>query len=230
MIKIIAWNIQQGGGSRVLEIVDALVQSKATIICLNEFKNNDKGLKIRTSLLKAGYLHQQVSGAHSNENSVLTASKMAFGGSIFSTPSESYPNNIIQADFGVFKLYNMYLPHRKKHDLFKLLFEEIKTVKNAILVGDFNSGKQYIDQKGNSFMYAEYFDQFEKEDYVDFWRHIHKDRAEFSWFSHQGNGYRYDHIYGHQSLTPIIKSCQYLQEWRLQKWSDHAPMELVLGA
>ena len=53
-------------------------------------------------------------------------------------------------------------------------------------------------------------------------------QIDVTWFSHQGNGYRYNHIYAIEELLPIIKKCDYVQEAREQKLSDHAQLILEL--
>lgn len=229
MIKLLSWNILQGGGTRVTDICQAIIHLNAEIVCLNEFKNNEAGLKIRTTLMKAGFVHQLVGHANSDVNTVLTASKLPFSGNHFSLTEKDFPAGIVRADFSAFSIFNMYLPHKKKHKLFELIVQEMAINDHGIFVGDFNSGKQFIDQLENSFMYSEYFDKMERFDYIDAWRHINGDSREYSWFSHQGNGFRYDHTYLHQNLKPIIKNCTYLHDWRLSKLSDHSPMLLELG-
>lgn len=229
MIKIISWNIQQGGGSRVAEITRALVGSGAQIIGLNEFKNNSAGEAIRIKLLQAGYIHQFVGLADAKTNTVLLASKLPFEASYFSKNSKDYPQAIVKAQFSAFSLFTMYLPHKKKHDLFANIVEEMKVNDLGIFMGDFNSGKQFIDQKGDSFWYSEYFDKMELLDYVDAWRLKQGDAKEYSWYSHQGNGYRYDHIYTHKNLSQVITNCYYEHSWRMRKLSDHSPMILELG-
>lgn len=229
MIKIVSWNIQQGGGSRVLEICDVLVGSGAQILGLNEFKNNVVGEKIRSFLLKKGYIHQFVGMADSNTNSVLVASKLPFDAGHFSKKSKSYPHAIIKASFSAFDLFVMYLPHKKKHKLFDTIMAEMKQNEKGIFIGDFNSGKQFIDQKGDSFWYSAYFETMEEHHYVDAWRLKNGNTKEFSWYSHQGNGYRYDHIYLHENITQVVSACYYEHDWRMRKISDHSAMILELG-
>jgi len=81
MIKIVAWNIQQGGGSRVSQICSALIESKSQIIALNEFKNNSKGEAIRSKLLQAGYFHQLVGPVKADVNSICR--RFQFGQTIY---------------------------------------------------------------------------------------------------------------------------------------------------
>jgi len=86
-----------------------------------------------------------------------------------------------------------------------------------------------VDQKKKSFWYEDQFIELTQELGKDAYRHIHEDKLEYSWFSHQGNGYRYDHTIVTPDLVPIITNCYYLQDYREQKISDHAPMVLELG-
>jgi exonuclease III len=51
---------------------------------------------------------------------------------------------------------------------------------------------------------------------------IDKREKTYSWYSHQGNGFRYDHIWAHQDILPVLKNCYYVQDVRTDKISDHA--------
>ena len=131
--------------------------------------------------------------------------------------------------FDAFDVYGMYLPHKKKHVLFDFLIEEAQLAQPSLMVGDMNSGKNGIDQKGNSFWYEDKLKVLESHGYTDAFRNIHGDVREYSWYSHQGNGYRYDHSYVSKDLIPVIKDCYYIHEWREQNLSDHSPMIVEIG-
>ena len=229
MLRILSWNIRQGGGSRIQKQVNALESEGPEIVILSEFRNNDSGSKIRLALLKAGYRYQNVSAALTNDNSAAIFSKLPCNQRLFPQSDEIFPHNVVCNDYDAFSVFGMYLPHKKKHKLFDFLLTEISQGKPAILAGDFNTGKNHIDQKGNSFWYEEKLFALEKQDYVDAFRHKHGSVQEYSWYSHQGNGYRYDHTYLHKSLLPILTDCVYLHDWREQGLSDHSPMLLSLG-
>jgi len=95
-------------------------------------------------------------------------------------------------------------------------------------MGDFNTDKNFIDQKGDSFWYTKELKELKKSGMVDAFRHVHGDVESYSWYSHQGNGYRYDHIYVSEELLPVIQNCDYLHRARENKLSDHSPMFLGL--
>lgn len=228
MLKILSWNIQQGGGRRAVPIVESLVNSGAHIIVLSEFRNNRSGKLIKELLHKAGFKYQCGTQASPNQNSVFIASKVEGQFRSFRQYDEGFPDNVLAIDFEAFSLYGMYLPHKKKHTLFDLLIDEVQRTPPAVLVGDFNSGKQFVDQKKSSFWYSEKLDQLESSGVHDAFRHFRKNVREYSWYSHQGNGYRYDHTYVSELLLPVLSDCYYLHDWRERRLSDHSPMVLEI--
>lgn len=230
MLSILSWNIRQGGGSRTGGILDALGGEDPSIVVLSEFRNNDKGLRIRTVLLKRGYKFQVASAASQDTNTVLIASKFPCGAGLFPESDSNFPDAVVRADLEAFYLYGLYLPHKKKHRLFEfLLDEELADDEPAIIIGDWNTGKNGVDQVGNSFWYTEHLETMEQLGYFDAFREINGGVREYSWFSHRGNGYRYDHAYMHASLRPILKECYFLHTWRENGLSDHSPMMVTLG-
>lgn len=228
MLKFLSWNILQGGGSRAAGVVKFIASEKPHIVVLSEFRNNDKGNYIRKQLLDLGFNFQAVSLTHSDTNSVLIASRVAFNSRLFLHTKLDFAHAVIAADFDAFHLYGVYLPHKKKHKLFELLIDEVAINKPALIMGDFNTGKNFIDQKGDSFWYVTELTKLEKTGTADAFRYINGDVTAYSWFSHQGNGYRYDHIYVSKELLPVINTCDYIHEAREEKLSDHSPMFLTL--
>lgn len=230
MLKILSWNIQQGGGSRMIKIVKAIQKMEAQIVVLSEFHNNDAGTKLRNNLTKLGYIHQVVGPTHDATNTVGIFSKLPAGSAIFDKADPVYNHGMVRADFPAFRLYGAYFPHKKKHRLFEFLLEqELDDSIPSILVGDLNTGKNYIDQKGDSFWYTEQLQSLEERGFLDAFRLINGDVKEYSWYSHQGNGYRYDHSYVDNNLKGLVKNCYYLHEYREDKCADHSPMILELA-
>lgn len=230
MLRILSWNIQQGGGSRTMGILKALQSLSAEIIILSEFKNNDKGLLIRDKCLKMGYKFQFVTDSKRDENAVFIGSKFPANSILHPAADTTYHHGILEIQLPAFRVIGVYLPHKKKHKLFPYIQNLIAASDQPyIIAGDFNSGINGVDQEGNSFWYQPEMKQFEKIDYFDAYRQIHGAAKTYSWYSHQKNGYRYDHTYVHKDLIPLIKNCDYLHDWRENKLSDHSPMLLELG-
>lgn len=224
MLSILSWNIQHGGGTRTKEILSFIKKIKAEVVVLSEFRHNKNGRFLRNKLMDLGYPFQFVSTAIEDLSSVLIASKLPGNSQLFVDRKLEFDHAIIGVEYPAFKLYGVYLPHKKKHSLFDLIQEELDGPKPSILLGDFNTGVNFVDQKGDSFWYTQELKRLEKIGMQDAFRYLHEDVKVYSWYSHQGNGYRYDHIYAQEDLLPLIKECDYIHEVRAQKWSDHSAM------
>ena len=135
---------------------------------------------------------------------------------------------MIKAEFQALDVYGVYMPHKKKHLLFDYL-NSIEFPKPSVICGDFNSGMNHIDQKGNSFWYEADLIKLLKNGFDDAFRVKHPDLLDYSWYSHQGNGFRYDHTYVSDMLSPIVTECYYDHHIREAGISDHSPMILRLG-
>lgn len=231
MFTILSWNIQQGGGSRVLAILSKVTVLKPTVVIFSEYHNNlTSGLNLRDGLLKLGYRHQFVTEASSEENSVLIASLMPCQNELFPQADPEFAHNIAAIHFTAFSIMGVYLPHKKKHNLINFMRDHIaQTDKPWIIAGDYNTGINGLDQVGDSFWYEDQLKSLNKVNLIDAFRYINGNVKEYSWYSHQGNGYRYDHTYIDEDLKSIVKDCKYLHDWRIEKCSDHSPMLLTLG-
>jgi len=229
MLKILSWNIQQGGGTRHLKIIDAIKNIDPHIVVLSEFRNNSRGLAIRNALERAQFKFQIWPETISQKNCVLLASSLLFKGSVFPKCDPNYAHSIVKAEFEAIEVYGCYLPHKKKHQLIPFLQDQIeKSGKPSIIVGDLNIGVNGIDQKGNSFWYQDELEALFESGVVDAFRVINGQVKEYSWYSHQGNGYRYDHSYVSTELKNVVTKCYYLHSYREQKCADHSPMVLEL--
>ena len=226
-MRLLAWNIQQGGGNRIHHIADRIAHRSADVAVLSEYRNHAKGVVLRNRLMQHGYIHQFVTGVDSSLNSVLIASKNICHFRHYLREIQDFPQAIVSAEFEDFILFGMYLPHKKKHILFEFLFDKvISAEKPVILAGDFNTGINYIDQKGDSFWYTEHLKHLIELGFIDAFRFVHADRIDYSWYSNKGNGYRYDHIWFHRDLAGDIRHCDYFHDDRVNKLSDHSPMYL----
>jgi exonuclease III len=231
MDKIITWNLQHGGGKRVTKIIDVLRQhTDATIFVLTEFRNNDNASKIQSALTDLGFIHQYKIEAGVRKNSVLIAAKENFAAQTFAELGD-HSQRVIKISNKRFSLYGCYFPGQDdKKYVFDFLLKEIKNnpTERIIITGDINTGKHYLDQAEATFYHADYLDKIENENYFDAWRHIHKDKKEYTWFSRVGNGFRIDHFFVHNDLKEKVKSCDYIHDYREQKITDHSMMTLEL--
>lgn len=228
MLNILSWNIRQGGGNRVHTIVEKVVSLSPKVVILSEWRNNERGAQIRNLMLSKGYPFHFVTHAKRDVNAVAIFSTLPVDSEIHTDADPNYAANILSIHFEVFSVCGVYLPHKKKHSLIPFI-TALGKQRKYIIAGDYNTGKNHIDQKGKSFWYTDELKKMEDAGYIDAFRHKQGPVEEYSWYSHQGNGYRYDHTYVHEDLIPIVKNCYYIHEWREANISDHSPMILELA-
>ena len=226
------WNLRHGGGVRTEKILCSIkVNNKVDVWVLTEYRNNQNREIFEQGLKKQGYLYFQSINVEPKLNSVLIASKIEFKSKTFPNLKE-HEQRIIKIEIEKYTIYGCYFPNMNiKKVIFDFLMSEIEKygTNNLIFTGDFNTGKHYLDEKGATFLHANFLDLFEKVGLIDAWREIHKVKKEFSWFSHIGNGFRLDHFFIDKNLTDKIIDCEYIHKYREEKISDHSMMILELG-
>lgn len=228
---ISTWNLRHGGGKRIKAIIQAVsLHSTTDVFVFTEYRNNSNRDFIRNELAHLGYIFQYTTASEPKINTVLIVSKIEFHLETFENLGIN-KHRIIKVSRDDLIIYGCYFPikHLKK-PLFEFLLNEIEQQadKAIILTGDFNTGKHFLDENGASFVLSGYFTEFERRQVTDAWRYIHKDKKEYSWFSHANNGFRLDHFFVSTELTEKIKSCEYIHTYREKKISDHSMMTLEL--
>jgi exonuclease III len=228
-MKIISWNIRQGGGSRAEAIAQALIQHQADVIILSEYQNNPAGNLIRIRLMLDGFHFQSPSTADKDKNGVLIATRSVSSFQPVLHADDGFEECVLECHWNQLILCGVYLPHKKKHTRFDFLLNAIKTnTASMIIAGDYNTGFNRIDQAGDSFWYEEKLRLLQKLGMKDAYRMFHQDIKEYSWYSHQGNGFRYDHTWVSDDLSDRVIRCEYSHVEREQNLTDHSMMILEL--
>ena len=231
-MKIIEWNIRQGGGTRISSISDSIRNHDADYYVLTEYRNNMNGLELIETMAKNGYGYHFAAQADKNKNTVMIASKHDFSATLFPEELGDKDSSVIRIENEELVLYGTYFPQKKeKEKIFEFLLKEmaIENSKPTIFIGDFNTGKPFLDEEKNTFYCSKYMDVIEQRGYVDAWRHVHQDKREFTWYSNKGNGFRIDHTFIHSSHKNNIVGCDYSHEVRINRFSDHSMMEIEIA-
>lgn len=226
-IKILNWNIQQGGGDRIERILETIIRHNSDIIVLTEFRDNKPGTLLRNQLKHCGYNFQSYPSAlKKNMGSVLIAAKQSFSAKTFEEAVSGCAKGFILAQFSQFSILGCYLPGKdlkKKPWEFMLEFAERKSQDQLLMIGDFNTGQHYIDEGGATFRYSHQFLNLKKLGWIDAWRHTNQDKREYTWYSKQSdNKFRLDHVFASPPLMPYLGECHYSHEERLSGLSDHS--------
>jgi exodeoxyribonuclease-3 len=228
-MKILTWNIQHGGGSRINQILIILNYYNADLVVLTEFRNNKNKDKITQTLNSKGYHFFESPACSPTTNTVLIGSKTEFTTTYFQLEVKENSHRIFQIELNGISIYPCYFPQKNlKKPVFEFLIKQIKSHNpkdKIIVIGDLNTGKHYIDEDKNTFYYSEYLLELEKY-LTDAFRQIHGPIKEFSWYSSAGNGFRIDHCF---TKNLQIQSCTYHHQPRTDKVSDHSIMEVEIS-
>ena len=230
-MKIITWNIKHGGGTRINQVIDTLGEYDADILVITEYRNNEKGKNLRNFLMERGYLFQVAPIIEKNKNTVLVAARDDFSTQLFYRELQDEYFRAVKVENSDLCLYGLYFPqNNEKKKIFNFILDEISKNKEkpAIFIGDFNTGKHFIDEAKSTFYCSQYMDAIEQKSYIDAWRVINKDKKEFTWYSNVGNGFRIDHAFVNEKYKSKVLDCFYSHREREEKISDHSPMVLKL--
>jgi len=238
-VRILSWNILQGGGRRSRDIIDTLASLDADVIALQEFRHGkSKGLLL-DGFNELGYEHQYLPEPTGNDattaNSVGLISRYPIEDGVVLPVDESSANaplaikatvSIIDSDAPDIEIVVVHLPHKQKQlpyfDTLQNLPASMRS-EHSLLIGDFNCGIPFEDSETKSFHATQQFQSLLAKGWTDAWRSRHPDAREFSWVSvRKGNGYRYDHALVSEPLNERIGSVFYEHEPREKRISDHS--------
>jgi exonuclease III len=105
---------------------------------------------------------------------------------------------------------------------------ELVSGEHTLAIGDFNTCRPHLDERGAIDPTAHYMDKIELIGYCDLWRCRYPTGREFSWHSTRGNGFRIDHAFLSACLAAHAGEISYSHEERIAGLSDHSPLILEL--
>lgn len=219
-------NIRQGGGKRIGPIVRAIAEYSADIVIITEYRNGRVGGNLRSSLTAAGWKHQIAAPTPNRENSVLVIAKQPL--KIDDRPMFNknwLEDRHIVVHYNGYTIVAVYLPPGpKKLPSWERLLNTAAALATepTIIIGDFNTGKHYIDEDGATFIGPEHIDRLEEFGYIDAWRHLHPITRDFTWFSSAGNGFRLDFAFVSPSLSDRIAHAEHIHQTRIDAITDHS--------
>lgn len=234
-MKILSWNIQHGGGSRVQSILKEIKIVDSDIVILTEFRNSRNGNIIKNELFKYGYHNQHINlDLSENLNSVAVFSKIKFTKK--SVPEE-ISKGVIKVCINNIDIYAMYFPQKTEKDLFfRYIIKSILDKKNNnLFIGDFNTGKNNLDKddSGANFYCAKRLSEIEGLNHIDCWRYFNHDKREYTWYSQRKgvnhNGFRVDHAFISLNKIDTLQNCSYKHSVRTERISDHSILLLELN-
>ncbi|MFK7853668.1 MAG: endonuclease/exonuclease/phosphatase family protein [Granulosicoccus sp.] len=232
-LRVLSWNILQGGGKRADRIAEAIVVCEPDIAILQEYRNGNSASVILSGLEQIGLVHRHIPKATARKNCVLIASRYPIKISQWNDVLDPALAMTATIDIDKFQLHihAAHLPHKKPQIpyLEALLDMPIADNRNSIIIGDLNCGIPFEDSETKTFDNTYLFQQLMKQGWVDTWRSRNLAVKEFSWVSNRGNGYRYDHCLCTTNIDQSIANIAYDHGVRELGISDHSAMILNLN-
>ena len=231
-MRLLAWNIRQGGGSRLPRITDALKRLDAEILVLSECRGGESATRLLAALDALGYRQATTVAPPPGRNGVLIAARCPFRerGAVGSGLPEPY--RMVSVEFAAFRLSGIYMPNLlAKVPYWEALITALafESSGHALAIGDFNTCRAYVDEAGAIDATAHYMDKIERIGFCDLWRRRYPEGREYSWFSTRGNGFRIDHAFLSHDLAARAGSIHYSHDERIAGLSDHSPLILELA-
>jgi exonuclease III len=228
-VKLLVWNIQQGGGPRRQRIADSLVTHAPDIVALIEFVPSTAGPLLQ-SLKEAGFDSQICTKRNGFDYALCVLSK---------TPISTLPSGIPTLDDSGLWLeisvpahgFSVGIVHapagpriRMRAFLDALVHVATRKMGDPFLfVGDFNTGIGPADKPMNNCGDVDRFRAIQQTGFSDVWRHINADLIEHTYTNPQtGKRYRIDHTLASPGMLPRIRSCHYSHDERENRVSDHS--------
>jgi exonuclease III len=230
--RLLAWNIRQGGGSRLARIAEALMRQDADILILSEYRGGASATRLLAALARLGYRHLTTPAPPPSRTGVLIAARCRFQEHRTIGNALPEPYRIVSAEFASFRLIGIYMPNLlAKVPYWETLITALlgKASDHTLAMGDFNTCRPYLDEAGAIDKTAHYMDRIAEIGFCDLWRRRYPAAREFSWFSTRGNGFRIDHAFLSEGLAQRAGTIGYSHEERLAGLSDHSPLVLELA-
>lgn len=239
-LRVLAWNIQHGGGRRVPEIVMSLVEHDCDVVVLSEFRPQ-RGGQIRGALYDQGFRAHATTPGTEARNGILIASRPPLERlSVFDGVTGPLRERLLAVrlkEHGC-SVIACHLPDasdqsrklmswRHLHDAAAELSKQ-----RTLIIGDFNAGRRRHDTPHDSGSYTSAdgarFGKLAAMGYVDPLRLDDHAATAPTWTSHTGTDHRLDHALVSESLAQHPVRTRYSQAERSRKLSDHTPQIVEL--
>lgn len=240
-IKCLNWNVRNPSLQRAMKQMKWLERKNFDAIVLTEVKLSQGCTYIKDRLISLGYTCI-FPKPENKDYGVILAIKKGFK----EIPKISVDFLPYRVAFAVCNfsgkdvlIIGTYIPiwKNEKKIAFLKSFEKLisdenlkKKFGNWIVLGDMNILEpNHLPYYPLYKDYEFFYESFGRQKFVDAFRFFHPNEKEYSWFSRENNGYRFDHIFVSEKILQILKKCFYIHDVRLERLSDHSAMYLEIS-
>jgi exonuclease III len=231
-VKLLAWNIQQGGAKRADAILSVIVQHAPDVLVLTELRRSSAA--ILSALAERGWKYQVTGLAESPVAAPGILARDPFVELPPAEPTTVLPGRWIEVSFvkSGMVVAAVYGPLRNEpHDAFWRAAERCLPARvqgTYLIAGDLNTGESLLDAASAHFFCSEHFLKLRSAGLIDIWRQRNTGAREYSYHHRRrggirGAGFRLDHVLASPTLAAASLTCGYDRAALETNVSDHAP-------
>lgn len=232
-VRIATQNIQWGGDSapggdgqpRLTRLVPYLVELDADLLVLTEYKSGPRGEELQRLLRDAGYLHfihQSPPTRYSLGTAI--ASRIPVKPTQPPLPAVMDPWRCTAVTLYGIDIFGFYFPLQGMPAYWDWVLSNAKErlSHKTILIGDFNTGKHFIDEEGDVFLCSEKHMALEDIGFIDAWRAVNVADRGATWFSSAKRGFRLDYIWASPLIAAQVENVLHNHDARNAGMTDHS--------
>jgi exonuclease III len=245
-MRIVAWNIRAGGGTRAGRIARQLRRWGPDVVALSEFRATSPSGALARTLAAQGLAYQLTTAdiRLPGRNALLLASRWPMRRVRLATaPVDPCRWLVAMVEAPVPLVVGaMHVPNRVTGRKYPFLDAVLACARRwrrgpALFVGDTNSGRRVIDEESPGFNAREegFIDALAGCGWHDAFRHLRAEERVYTWYSPNGrNGFRIDQAFVNAALLAHLTDAAYLwggasRQRRRDAISDHAALVVDLA-
>lgn len=230
-MRIVTLNLRRGGGTRIAAIGDYLLEHNAEVLVCTEIRTNEQGRGLGHRFANKGYrsFHAPTDDARQNAVTWFVRGEVEPVG-LFTQDADKQRFVGCRVR-GLFIAGIYFAQLKQKASLFDyLLSRPLWFGTDALIVGDFNSGRHRHEEASATFVCADKFGGLPLAGFEDLSRSDNGEGArEYCWLANRGGGFHIDHAFGSGSIPERLIACRYDHStW--EKLTDHSALIVEIGA
>ncbi len=229
-MRFLTWNIRQGGRKNRLQVAERLAHHAPDVVVLTEFRSNEVGEFLWERLDEMGLHHRAAGPAEAKTNTVMIAAREPITVRDGLADHLDRPHRLLDVVVDGIHLTGVHMPNMAaKRPYWQAVIRagRERLSRPAVVMGDFNTGRHFLDENGATFSSTDLMEEFEAMGFADPWRERNPEAREFTWYSpNAGNGFRLDHVFASPPMQARIRDVRYSHIEREEGLSDHSIMIL----